>query len=253
MFERHFYSLDDRANRLCKTFSNLAFADHQFLRYAVHQIAAFNFHHTAISVGGHASRPDVLFDPLGTTLTDQKVMIASDIGDDRLIHLITADTYGSRIDNPTKGQHSNFRSATADIDNHRARGLGNRQPCSDRGGHRLFDQKDSARACAFGRFLNGSAFDRSRPRWNTNDHLWTRKAAAIMHLANEVLDHFFGDFKVRDHTVTERSNGFDIPRRTTKHQLCFVTNSQNLPPALDIRDRHHGRFVQHDSPTSDVY
>jgi len=73
-----------------------------------------------------------------------------------------------------------------------------------------------------------------------------------MHLTNEVLDHLFGDFEVGDHTVAERTDSFDIAGRPPKHHFRFVADGKNLLAAFDVCDRHHGRLVQHDSPTFDI-
>ena len=69
-----------------------------------------------------------------------------------------------------------------------------------------------------------------------------------MHLANEVLDHLFRNFKVGNHAVAHRADGFDVARRTTKHHLGLIANSENLLLAALIDNGDHGRFVEHNAP-----
>ena len=40
-----------------------------------------------------------------------------------------------------------------------------------------------------------------------------------MHFADEVLDHFFGDFEVRDDTIAHRPDRLNITGRPAQHQL----------------------------------
>ncbi len=42
-------------------------------------------------------------------------------------------------------------------------------------------------------------------------------AAAIMNLADEVLDHLFRDFKICNHTIAHRANGLNVARRAAQH------------------------------------
>ena len=46
----------------------------------------------------------------------------------------------SRDDDPAERDHRDLAGAAADVDDHRARRLGDRQPGADRGRHRLLDQ-----------------------------------------------------------------------------------------------------------------
>ena len=43
-----------------------------------------------------------------------------------------------------------------------------------------------------------------------------------MDLANEVFDHFFGDFEVGDDAVAQRPNGADVAGGTAEHLLGFL-------------------------------
>jgi hypothetical protein len=55
---------------------------------------------------------------LGRRFTDQQVMMSSNIGHNRLVHLITTGANGGCVSKAAQGQDSNFSRATANIDNH---------------------------------------------------------------------------------------------------------------------------------------
>src|SRR3546814_5940161 len=63
-------------------------------------------------------------------------LVAADIGDDRLVHLVAADAYGTRIDDAAEREDGYLGGAAADIHNHRSGRLGHRQAGTDRRGHR---------------------------------------------------------------------------------------------------------------------
>ena len=87
-------------------------------------------------------------------------MVAADVADDRLVHLVAADPHAARIDDAAQGDDGDLGGAAADIDDHAAGWFGDRQAGADRRGHRLLDQLHPAGAGAFGTFLDGAAFDR---------------------------------------------------------------------------------------------
>ena len=66
-----------------------------------------------------------------------------------------------------------------------------------------------------------------------------------MHLLNEVTEHRFGDFEVRDHAVLHRPNGHDIPRRAPEHPLGLFANSQDIRRAR--LNRHNRRLSQYNA------
>src|SRR5260370_392770 len=84
-----------------------------------------------------------------------------------------------------------------------------RQPGPDRRRHRLLDEEDAAGTGAFRRFLDRAPFHRRRARGHADDDLRTGEAAPVMHLANEVLDHFLGDFEIGDDAVAQGTDGLD--------------------------------------------
>src|SRR5260221_12883055 len=67
-------SLDNRADRLGEALRYLPLADDDLLRDTVHQVAPFDFHETPFAVFRLTGPADILFDPLGASLTDVKIM-----------------------------------------------------------------------------------------------------------------------------------------------------------------------------------
>src|SRR5205814_7450934 len=118
---------------------NLTLADHDLLWHAVHQVAPPDLHHAALTVLRHAGRTDLLLDPLGAALADEEIMVAADIGNDRLIHLIAPDPNRSAINDAAERQHRHLGGPTSDIDDHSSRPLGHRTTGTHRRRHRLLD------------------------------------------------------------------------------------------------------------------
>src|SRR6202022_1876567 len=81
-----------------RALGNLPPADHDFLWHAVYQVAPPDLHHAALTVLRHIGGTDLFLDPLGAALTDEEVMVAADIGNDRLVHLVAPDANRSAIE-----------------------------------------------------------------------------------------------------------------------------------------------------------
>ena len=106
---------------------------------------------------GHHGDAVVLLDALGGAFADQQVVVAADIADDRLVHLVAADAHRSGIGQPAQREDRDFGRAAADIDDHRTDWLGHRHVGADSGRHRLQDQEDLARTG-----IGGGVADRAR-------------------------------------------------------------------------------------------
>ena len=87
---------------------------------------------------------------------------------------------------------------------------------------------------------------------HTDDDLGFRPGAALVHLADEMLDHLFGDIEVGNHTVAHRANGLDRARRAAQHHLGILAHCQNLLFAFLGVVGNHRRLVQHDALALDV-
>ena len=170
----------------------------------------------------------VVLDPLGAALADQKVVVAPDIGDHRLVHLVAADPHRARIDDAAQRE-----TATSVVPPPISTTIepvgsvtGSPAPIAAAIGSSI---RNTRRApCALGRFLDRAALDRGRARRDRDDHLGTGEATSIVDLADEVLDHLLGDVEVGDHAVAQRSDGLDIAGRTPQHQLGLVADREHL-------------------------
>ena len=252
MLERDFYRLDDRADRFGQAFRDLAFGNDQFLWHPVHEVAAFDFHGPAIAVVGRTGRTDLFLDTGRRAFADQQVMIAADVGDDRFVHLVAADPHAPGIDDATQRQDRDFGGAAADVDDHRAGRLGHRQAGADGGRHRLLDQIHLAATGAGCRFLNRAALDGGRTGRHADDDKRAGKAAAVVNLADEVLDHLLGDFEVGDDAVPEWPDGADVTGRAAEHLLGLLADRQDLLFALHFGDGHDRGLVQDDASALDI-
>src|ERR1700694_3385344 len=104
-----------------------------------------------------------------------------------------------------------------------------------------------AAAGAFGRFPDRPALDGGRAGGNTYDDLRGSEAAAVVHLADEMFDHFLRHLEIRDDPVAQWADCLDVARGAAEHQFRLLADGENLFPALDAGDRHHGRLVQDDA------
>src|SRR5580704_5541976 len=180
MLERNLDGLDDRAHRFGEAFGDLPFADHNFLRHAVHQVAPLYLHDPPLPVLRHAGGTDFRLDALGAALADQEIVVTPDISDDRLVHLVAAHPNRPAVDDAAEREHRDLRGAAADIDDHRAARLRHRQTSADRCRHWLLDQKYPPGAGAFRGFLDRPPLHRGRPGRNAHDDLRGGKAAAVV-------------------------------------------------------------------------
>src|SRR3546814_4128284 len=100
------------------------------LRHAVHQVTALDLHGAALAVLRRAGRADFLLDALGRAFTDQEVMVAADVGDDRLVQLVATDAHRARVHDAAQREHRPPGGAAADVDDHGA-GRGTEEPPPD--------------------------------------------------------------------------------------------------------------------------
>jgi len=84
-------------------------------------------------------------------------------------------------------------------------------------------------------------------RSTADDDLRAGEAAAVMHLADEVLDHLLGDFKVGDDAVAQGTDRGNVAGRAAKHELRLVADGEHLLLAFDLGDSDHRRLVEDDA------
>ena len=101
----------------------------------------------------------------------------------------------------------------------------------------------------FGGFADGAALDFGDPGRNRDQHPRVR-AAAFVDLADEVPEHRFSHFEVRDHPVFQRPDRDDIARRPAEHAFGVIAHGEHLVGPRP--DCHHRRLAQNDAVVFDV-
>ena len=179
----------------------------------------------------------------------EQFVLAFDVGDDRLVHLVAADAEGLAHDDAAEADHGDLGGAAADVDDHVPGRLGDREPGADRGGHRLLDQVGLARAGGERRFLDRALLDAGDARRHADDDARVREAV-LVDLLDEVAQHLLGDVEVGDHAVLERADRGDRARGAAEHPLGLDADGVDLACALV--DRDHAGLRQDDSAPADV-
>ena len=165
--------------------------------------------HCASSAQGRR-RADLELDLLGGLRADQQLVLALHVLDDRLVELVAADADGLRDDDAAEGDHRDLGRAAADVHDHVAGRLGDRQPGADRGGHGLLDQVGLARAGGQRGLLHRALLDARHPGGHADDDARVRPAV-LVHLVDEVAEHLLRHVEVGDDAVLERADGADRP------------------------------------------
>ena len=178
--------------------------------------------------GRGAGGADFHLDALGAALADQQVELPADGRNDRLVHLVAADPDGLADDDAGQRDDRHLGRAAADIDDHVARGLGDRQAGADRCGHRLFDQIDLARSCGERRVADCSLFDLGDARGNADDDARLDEGAPVVGPHDEVAEHRLGDLEVGDHPVLHGAHSDDVTRRPAEHLFGLSSDGQHL-------------------------
>ncbi len=189
----------------------------EVLRHALDEIAALDLH--AQRFVERVGRPDLDLDLLGGPLAEEEVVLLLEVVNDRLIHLVAGDPHRARVHDTGERDHRHIRGAAADVDDHVARGFGDRQTGADGSGRRLFDEIDLARPGLESGVLDRAFFDLGDLGRHRNDDPRPHEERAAVRLADEVLEHLLGDLEVGDHAVLHRSNGLDVARCLAQHLL----------------------------------
>jgi len=95
--------------------------------------------------------------------------------------------------------------------------------------------------------VDGPLLDLGHTTGNAHHHTRaaTERALALVHFMDKVVEHFLGDIKVRDHTVTQRADGDDVPRGPPDHLFRLGADRQGTLASLV--DGDHGRLVDDDA------
>ena len=200
-------------------------------------------------VGARIRATDLDLDLLSGLHTDEQLVGALDVLDDRLVELVATNADRLRHNDATKRDDSNLSCAAADVDDHVARWFRNREPGANCSGHRLFDQVGNARTGRECGLFNRTLLDARHTRRNADNDA-RMGPAVLMDLVDEMAEHLLRHLKVGDHAVLERANGYDRCRSTTKHALGLNADGQDS--ACHLIKRYHGWFGQHDATPAHV-
>src|SRR5439155_817290 len=105
-------------------------------------------------------------------------------------------------------------------------------------GSRLFHQTRPSRAGGDRGILHRALLDLGDAGRDADDHARTRiqQRALAVHLADEVVEHLFGDVEVADDAVLERTDGDDARRRAPDHPLRLGADREHRAGPLILRD-----------------
>ena len=248
LVERRLDRVDDLRHRLLERVPHLLAREDHRLRQAGEHVAAA---HLGLHLFLHrVRRADLELDLLGGLLADQQLVLALDVVDDRLVHLVAADAQRLRDDDPAERDHGDLGRAAADVDDHVPGRLGDRQPGADRGGHRLLDQVRLARAGGQRRLLDRALLDAGDARRDADDDARMREPV-LVHLLDEVAQHLLGHVEVGDHAVLQRADRADRAGRAAEHPLRLEPDRVHVARALV--DRDHRRLGEHDAAPAHVH
>ena len=177
-------------------------------------------------------------------------MLAAHVGLDRRVDVEAADAHGLERDDAAKADDSGLAGTAADVDDHVADRLVDRQVGADGRRHRLFDQLSVGRTGAAGRVGDGASFDLGDGRRHADDDLRSREPADADALQQQA-DHSLGDLEVGDGAATQRPHGDDVAGRAPDHLPRLAAGRQHFAGlAVEGDDR---RLVQHDAAALHVH
>jgi hypothetical protein len=214
------------------------------LRDAGDEVAALDLHrHDGAGRGGGA---DLDLDALGGALADQQVVLALDVLDDRLVELVAADADRLAGDDAGERDHGDLGGAAADVDDHVAAGLGDRQAGADRRGHRLLDEEHLAGAGGQRRVADRPLLDLGDALGHADDDARLDQGLAVVGPVDEVAHHRLGDLEVGDDAVLHRPDGDDVAGGAAEHLLGVLADGDDpLRVALAL-DGDDARLVGDD-------
>src|SRR5258705_8483334 len=155
-------------------------------------------------------------------------MLALNKLNDSVVHRVTGNTDGPRVDDPGHAHDSDIGGAATNIHDNVSARLGYRKSGADGSRHGFFDQKDLRRFRAVRRVLDSPAFHLSNTGRNADDDARAPKTPSVLRLADEMLKHLLYDFEIRDHTVFHLADGQNIDRCATEHLFCVRANSLDV-------------------------
>ncbi len=240
---------NDLVERIGERLQHFIAGDGEAARHALGEVAALDLHLAHLGAG--EGRTDALLDGLGRGLADQHAVVAADVADDGLVELVAAHADAALVHHAAQGDHADFRRAAADIHDHGARGLGDRQAGADAGGHGFLDEIDGGGARGLGRILDGAALHLGGAAGHADDDARARREQrARVHHLDELLDHLLGDHEVGDHAILHGPDGLDVAGHLAEHGLGLAADRLDdflAVGAAFVADGDDGGLVEHDA------
>ena len=168
-------------------------------------------------------------DLLGGALADEQVVLALDVGDDGLVHLVSGHADGARVDDAGEGDDGDVGGAAADIDDHVSAGLGDGEAGSDGGDHGLLDQVNFRGFGAVGGVHDGALFYLGDLRGDADDDAGVDHHLAVVGLLDEVVQHLFGLLEVGDDAVLHGLDGDDVAGVRPSISLASLPTASTSP------------------------
>ena len=154
------------------------------------------------------------------------------------------DAHRLQGDDAAEADDRGLAGAAADVDDHVADRLVDRQVGADRRGHRLLDQLGVGRAGSARRVGDRPPLDLGDGRRHADDDLRTGEAADADSLQQQP-DHPLGDLEVGDRPAAQRAHGDDVAGRAPDHLPRLAPGGQHLA-GLAVEGDDRG-LVEHDA------
>ena len=197
-----------------------------------------------VLVLGRVGRTDGDLDLFGRALADGDAVLAAHVVLDRGVDVERADPHRLERDDPAEADDRRLARATADVDDHVADRLVDRQVGADRSRHRLLDEVGVGGAGAAGGVGDGATLDLGDRRRHADHDLRAGEPADADSLQQQP-DHPLGDLEVRDRPAPQRPHGHDVTGRPADHLPRLAPRGQHLAGlAVEGDDR---RLVEHDA------
>src|SRR5690606_3755033 len=163
----------NRTQRFLQSIENFVGIERKVTRNAFSQVTATHIDLAQLTT--RVGTTNFFLDTFGRSFTDQATVMATNVGTDRFVEAVATNTDGFGIDHPIEGNDGDLTGAATNIDHHGTLGLFDRQPGTNSGRHRLFDQEHFAGTRTLGRFLDGATLYLRRHAGHTHQHARARR------------------------------------------------------------------------------
>ena len=172
--QRVLHRAEDLLDRLVDRLAHLLGREHDRLGHAAHEVAAA--HLGLVLVVGREHRADRELHLFRGALADREAVLAAHVALDGGVDVERAHPDRFERDHPAERDHRDLARATADVDDHVAERLVDRQRRADRRGHRLLDEERLRRARAPRGFEHRALLDVRDGRRHADQHARTLQA-----------------------------------------------------------------------------